>query len=627
VRDRDANGTSAADSNTTKCEFQPVAPSFDKVLCCVLLLLAVFIFRVSTVSILRMWKPSLEVPDSLKFPAWEGPVFLVEYLALCDAVMETVSSSCSWWIIFGVSIFLFGPLMIILISMVVLVPYLHKDDVEVFEDSDRPSLREALNGMLKAKGLLGKLTAINFYWNSLDTKGAWDESNETIRFWIFMIGDYTRKGWFFAFWPLLRRIVMSAIVNLTDGNTNALLSLAVQNIDTWSILLMSPYISTQGNLVEGIGGVSNLITYLILTVPRLAQLETPSWLGDKTTMVFALFSTGLASFVSMLDPVCLLLSNIHNFFSNTVIYKWVNSKVKLVKTFSSDSMAKFGNSFRESVTSGLTVASANLSDEIQAQVQERLEHRLMENSSQEDEEDTEQEDDLRGSNAYAVCPSVVTERVRAFERGLAGTAGTAEEAAMERRFQLLQRRIHQLRAEFGAPAVPVVNQHPSEFCASKDAVSGAIPIDARTSSQENAKQHNEVFSSRRVSDGEQIITQREANVISVPQVGQNTNRMILDQAISSELGALTVPVVNQHPRNFGAGKNAAAGAIPIDARSSMRVRINPQDMPQKMIPFASTADLVFCRNDSSTPNDEPGEPGASAPHPFAGTGLSPSYRC
>ena len=86
------------------------------------------------------------------------------------------------------------------------------------------SLRQSVTAVIKTKGLAGKLVALNYYWGQTSVQGDWNDSNATIRFWSFLIGDFTARTWVYAVWPLVRRIWMSGTVNITDGQLNAVLS-------------------------------------------------------------------------------------------------------------------------------------------------------------------------------------------------------------------------------------------------------------------------------------------------------------------------------------------------------------------------------------------------------------------
>ena len=49
------------------------------------------------------------------------------------------------------------------------------------------------------------------------TRGSWDDSNPQIRYWSWLIGDYTKGVWFFCLWTILKKMWVSASTNMADG--------------------------------------------------------------------------------------------------------------------------------------------------------------------------------------------------------------------------------------------------------------------------------------------------------------------------------------------------------------------------------------------------------------------------
>ena len=368
LMDSNATMTNVTDA---ECDFNSLAPSFDKVLTCLLILGTVAFLRLVIVKIWSICLPANDVPAAMLFPAWEGPVFLVEYMALCDAVMETISTACAWWVAFGVSVLFFGPIMIMVCAVFVLLPYIKKDADDVYEDREdeisQMTLRQTLAEVMKTKGgILGKMVALNYFWSQRSTKGDWNDDNATIRFWSFLIGDFTARTWMYSLWPLIRRIWMSATINITDGNVNAALSIAMQSLDTVLLFAVTPYNSKSANFVEAIGAFTNLITYLILVVPILGNIELPEWLGDTTTMVLALFSTGFAAVVSMIEPLSLLLKKVGSLLPKLCVvcrpcYEQVSTQF---------------TGMHSGIVAAFTTSQQNVYDEMTAELQESLEQHL-----------------------------------------------------------------------------------------------------------------------------------------------------------------------------------------------------------------------------------------------------------
>ena len=107
---------------------------------------------------------------------------------------------------------------------------------------------------------------------------------------------------------------MSTIVNATDGALNAGLSVAAQVADTLLLLFMRPYNSKITNVTEMIGGFSTLFCYLVVALPILTDFAMPEWIGDTTTLILAVLSTGVAASLSLVGPLISLCKILHHLF-------------------------------------------------------------------------------------------------------------------------------------------------------------------------------------------------------------------------------------------------------------------------------------------------------------------------
>ena len=91
-----------------------------------------------------------------------------------------------------------------------------------------------------------------------------------------------------------RQLWITLAVNVEDEATNAGLALAGQMTDTLLVLCLRPYLETSTEFSKAIGEVSNMFTYLAVTLPILAGVETPSWLGDLTQIVLSMIASAVA---------------------------------------------------------------------------------------------------------------------------------------------------------------------------------------------------------------------------------------------------------------------------------------------------------------------------------------------
>ena len=84
-----------AEIGTAACDLATILPNIEQVCTCLMVLGGVSIFRtILCIVVGKVLKK--EVPTSLMFPMWEGPVFLSQYLAICDSMFNTILGTCSW---------------------------------------------------------------------------------------------------------------------------------------------------------------------------------------------------------------------------------------------------------------------------------------------------------------------------------------------------------------------------------------------------------------------------------------------------------------------------------------------------------------------------------------------------
>ena len=100
----------------------------------------------------------------------------------------------------------------------------------------------------------------------------------------------------------MKKLLFSLVLTLTDGATNAGCALALQFVDSCTILLARPHIGRDDDIVECFGAVSNFLTCTWLVVPVIFQGAVISLFSDQLTMMLALFSTAFAAAVSILTP-------------------------------------------------------------------------------------------------------------------------------------------------------------------------------------------------------------------------------------------------------------------------------------------------------------------------------------
>ena len=72
-----------------------ILPELGQFTTCFILLLCVTTVR-EMVSLIIGKCLKKEVPPAMMFPMWEGPVFLTQFLGICDSMASILTSECIW---------------------------------------------------------------------------------------------------------------------------------------------------------------------------------------------------------------------------------------------------------------------------------------------------------------------------------------------------------------------------------------------------------------------------------------------------------------------------------------------------------------------------------------------------
>lgn len=301
---------------------------------------------------------------------------MCEYLAICDSTFAAVTSSCSWHVALGVGTLFFGPIIVIILAMLRLTLYIHKHHDELYEKRPTPpSLLAVIRSVRKAKTLMGKWVLIKVYFNNAQVRGEWNDGDARILRWSWLISDYTRGTWGFALWLLVRRLYMSATVNLTDGPLNAGLSLAAQVVDTALIMALRPFNEHKTNVQEAVGALSNVLAYFTITLPILASPDIlPAWIDDTATLVLSVVATGVAALFAMLGPLFTVLGLVKAACS------------KLLSLLPGGCLGMKSTAVGGAVAAAGQESMANLQEELTGMFEEYLEENFQEGGGDDDDE-------------------------------------------------------------------------------------------------------------------------------------------------------------------------------------------------------------------------------------------------
>jgi len=169
----------------TECSFATVSPSIEKLTLCICLIVLIFCIRSGLVLIVeRCFKK--EAPTAMLFPLWEGPVFFIQYLAICDAVFRAIYTYCPLGISIGALVLFFGPVLILLVILVRLRPFLGKNEPK----PPPPPIVATIKLLWNTKGLAPRWAVVRDWKDKSQHHGDWDDSHKKVRYWSWCVFSY-----------------------------------------------------------------------------------------------------------------------------------------------------------------------------------------------------------------------------------------------------------------------------------------------------------------------------------------------------------------------------------------------------------------------------------------------------
>ena len=302
------NTDGSARMNGTSCDLEAVIPSLDRLIWCVIMVASASVFRMLLAAMLKLCLEK-EVPIGLQFPAWEGPVLVVEYLSICCSAFLAVTTSCTQGLVLGYVLFFFWPLLLLSISAILLVFHVRSQSI-VFEPygKDHDSkLQPSFSGMLRSHegskgGFVPNLTRTRAWFRAAEVRGFWRNGGKDASVIGFLVRDYVDTACYFGIWVMVKKILFSAAIIGVDGRTGAILSIVVQTFDMLMVIGFRPYVSKITCVSECIVCTLNWLAFLNLGL-LLWPGAVPLQLGETTVFWLALSGTFIAALAASVEAL------------------------------------------------------------------------------------------------------------------------------------------------------------------------------------------------------------------------------------------------------------------------------------------------------------------------------------
>jgi hypothetical protein len=303
------------------CSFDALVPTLDKLIWCTIIVVAVAGLRLVLCRVLERCHQSTTLPVYLRFPSWEGPVLLVEYIALCKSAFSALASGCVEWIVLGSVILALLPLTFLFVMSVLLTRSVQSEHI-MYESCKKltrtkPRCSSTLKSLSCVKGIVPNAMRMREWYLTSVARGHWKDGNEDAWRVKFFVGHYVHSAWFFGMWILSKKVLLLAATTMLDGRANAIMSIIVQTVDMLFTLGLRPYVSKVTCVAECTGAITNWLAFLNLGL-LLWPGSLPLQLGEMSVFYVALAATCTATLAAgiealMMAPV--IIWSIGSFFS------------------------------------------------------------------------------------------------------------------------------------------------------------------------------------------------------------------------------------------------------------------------------------------------------------------------
>ena len=289
------------------CTFGRILPSLEQCVTCFIILLAVAVSRALIVLGIEKGLHK-EAPTGFMFPCWEGPVFLAQYLAICDSMFTAVSTGCSLHQSIGFTVLTMVPMLFFIVAAVRVKRHVKQGRLS-FEPAPRPGLRTIWNTYSAEKGCFAKLMYLRKVFTDYQIKGEWNDDNKHARRWNFLVSNVTLTCWVYSLFLLLKKTALSLVLSTLEGRANAFFSLVIQALETGLLIWYRPHIELRTAFLEVVGGLTNLVAIAAIACPILFDIPLPDWMGDIFIMCMGMFATVSGAVASVFD----FIAPVHNF--------------------------------------------------------------------------------------------------------------------------------------------------------------------------------------------------------------------------------------------------------------------------------------------------------------------------
>ena len=265
------------DVECEECDFVCGAlEAVERALVCSGILLSAYLVRSAVNRLYMRYRPNAKNRDDinydLQFPAWEGPLFLMEIFGLCDVGSKLLFTGCTELIVIG-ALILIAPCLFILVATWKIRECVRNGDIE-FDAFEPLPFREIFKKVLKKPGFGERMNALSELLDAKRFSGHWVAKTPVGHAWSFCL-MYTGKLSIFFSFVVFKRFVSAIAVNV-EALSVYLLSPVLLLVTYFFGMISGLHSHTHNDRVESvaesIGAACNFAT-LLVAVLKIALRE------------------------------------------------------------------------------------------------------------------------------------------------------------------------------------------------------------------------------------------------------------------------------------------------------------------------------------------------------------------
>ena len=254
-----------------------------------------------------MWYyPDDVAPADLKFPGFEGPVFVAQLFSMVDSAASVASVACTPWKVIGFAWIVLVPLPFCVYASYRVRQLIHESKTLQYASSPAHTLVEMRGKIKAAQSLLSRMSYCWIFCMDFRFKGTWKPADKTARQWVWIMAAFTDEHVYGLSWTLFKKIVAAFIKNWLDVIPNCLANLVLFSFDSF-VFMFTPYRDRTCDACQIAATLANLLAVVSAALPVFVDPDSlPLWLDSMFTVSVMTIGTAVMAIQALFTPAFLV---------------------------------------------------------------------------------------------------------------------------------------------------------------------------------------------------------------------------------------------------------------------------------------------------------------------------------